>query len=382
MKRLIRIFMCALLIGFGVAHITTPRAVLAKGNSSAKTPTGKKAAAKELVADAKKALAAMVKGARADKALDPKTAKNKPFYQSVKKIAKELSRAEKGLAAKNKDFFDAISDARTAEEQMKVTWQLTDSKNKQVIDSGKKLGHALALLRDNYSLEAARKKKGGELTAKEKEEFAKIKAQQVQLLAKIKTLSAKAQKDKALEHGLKEMRKKANRIVKAPETVNGLVATMYAVDQLEGYIYGYNYYVDKEWRGDWINVDAYVASSETVYDEFESVETYEWSDTEVAVDIYENEQVEVSTEVSETEITSEENWAENESFDMSESEEEEVAVEEDTDAEVDSDDADDDDSMDDDSDDDGEDFDGDGDDDGGDDDDDSGGDDDGGDDGD
>ena len=79
--------------------------------------------------------------------------------------------------AKSDDFFKAISDARSAEEQMKIDWQLTDSKNKKVIDAGKKVGHALAILRTNFSKEADRKKKGGNLTAKEKE--AKAPAEQL-----------------------------------------------------------------------------------------------------------------------------------------------------------------------------------------------------------
>jgi hypothetical protein len=67
-----------------------------------------------------------------------------------------------------------------------------------VIENGKKLGHAIALLRTDFSKEAARKKNGRELTAKEKAEFDKIKAQQKELLAKIAKLKAAAKKDKAL----------------------------------------------------------------------------------------------------------------------------------------------------------------------------------------
>jgi hypothetical protein len=81
---------------------------------------------------------------------------------------------------------------------LKVDWELTDSKNSQVIENGKKLGHAIVLLRTDFSKEAARKKNGRELTAKEKAEFDKIKAQQKELLAKIAKLKAAAKKDKAL----------------------------------------------------------------------------------------------------------------------------------------------------------------------------------------
>jgi hypothetical protein len=75
-------------------------------------------------------------------------------------VAKNLKTAETGLAAKSNDFFKGIAAAREAEEQMKVDWQLTDSKNKKVIENGKKLGHALAILRTDFWKEAERKKKG------------------------------------------------------------------------------------------------------------------------------------------------------------------------------------------------------------------------------
>ena len=122
---------------------------------------------------------------------------------------------------------------------------MTDSKNKKVIDAGKKLGHAIAILRTDFSKETARKKKGGELTAKEKAQFEKIKAQQKDLLAKIDKLKAKAVKDKALVHGLNEIEKNAKHIVKALVTLDAFVAALYTIDEIEGLLYGYDYYVDK-----------------------------------------------------------------------------------------------------------------------------------------
>ncbi|MDQ2824700.1 MAG: hypothetical protein M3R29_04560 [Verrucomicrobiota bacterium] len=381
MKNLIAVLLCLSLVEFTVSRAATPsRSLAATAKTMQKKPSGKKADAKTLLADAKKSLATMIKAARADKGLDPKTAKNKPFWKATQKIAKELKRAEKGLADKNNDFFDAINDARTAEAQLKVDWQLTDSKNKTVIDSAKKLGHAIAILRTDFSKEAARKKKGGALTDKEKAEFEKIKARQKDLLAKIDKLKAKASKDKALVYGLQEIEKNAKRVADAPVTLDAFLAALYAIDEIEGLLYGYDYYVDKSWRADWIVVDTYFTSWETIYDEFVSVETYDWAVVDVPVDIDIGEEVDVAADVSDSDIQAQDNFAENEPFDMSDAEEDQVAEEEDTDAEVDSDDSDDDDSMDDASDDDGEDFDGDGDDDGGDMGDD-GGDDDGGDDG-
>ena len=335
MKKLVSLSLCLSLSLFAVARATKPGQTLAAvAKTAQKKPTGEKADAKTLLVDANKALAAMIKAARADNGLDPKTAKNKPFWKSTQLIAKNLTLAKSGLAAKSNDFFKGIAEARQAEEQMKVDWELTDSKNNQVIENGKKLGHAIALLRTDFSKEAARKKKGGELTAKEKAEFDKIKAQQKVLLAKIAKLEAGAKKDKALEKGLREMKKHADHIVKEPVTLDAYIATLYLLDVQAGLIRGYEYYVDKPWRADYLVLVDWVHTYETSYYEWETSVSYDWALVDTTVDIDYGEDVDVSESVSDEEISSEEAYAENESFDMSEAEEEEVAAEEDTDEEV------------------------------------------------
>lgn len=352
MKKLVSLSLCLSLSLFAVARAMKPTQTLATVTKTAqKQPTAEKADAKTLLDDASKALAAMIKAARADSGLDPKTPKNKPFWKSTQLIAKNLKMAKTGLAAKSNDFFKGITEARQAEEQMKVDWELTDSKNKQVIENGKKLGHAIALLRTDFSKEAARKKKGGELTAKEKAEFDKIKTQQKELLAKIAKLEAGAKKDKALEKGLREMKKQAEHIVKQPVTLDAYIATLYLLDSQIGLIRGYEYYVDKPWRADYLVLVDWVHSYDASYYEWETSVSYDWALVDTSVDIHEN--VDISESVSDEEISSEESYVENESFDMSEAEEEEVAAEEDTDEEVASND---DDSMEDASDDEGEDM--------------------------
>jgi len=341
MKNFVTLLLCLSLSVFAVARAMTPGHTLAAvAKTAQKKPTGQKADAKTLLDNGSKALAAMIKAARADKGLDSKTPKNKPFWKSTQLIAKNLKLAKKGLAAKSNDFFKGIAEARKAEEQMKVDWQLIDSKNDKVIENGKKLGHAIALRRTDFSKEAARKKKGGELTAKEKAEFDKIKAQQKELLAKIKTLEKTAQKDKALEKGLREIEKQANHILKEPARVDAYIATLYLLDVQTGLVRGYEYYVDKPWRTDYLTLVNWTNTYETSYYEWEASVSFEWASIDTSVDIYEGEDVDVSESVSDEEINTEESYAENESFDMSEAEEEEVAAEEDTDEEVASDDED------------------------------------------
>ena len=335
MKKLVSLLLCLSLSFFTVARAMKPGQILAViAKPAQKKPTGQKADAKTLLDDANKALAAMIKAARADQGLDPKTPKNKPFWKSTQLLAKNLKMAKAGLASKSNDFFKGIAEARQAQEQLKVDWELTDSKNKQVIENGKKLGHAIALLRTDFSKEAARKKKGGELTAKEKAEFDKIKAQQKELLAKIAKLKEAAKKDKALEKGLREMEKQANHIINEPVTLDAYIATLYLLDGQIGLIRGYEYYVDKPWRTDYLVLVDWVHTYDTNYYEWETSVSYDWALVDTTVDIYEREDVTVSESVSDEEISSEESYAEHESFDMSKGEEEEVAAEEDTDEEV------------------------------------------------
>jgi hypothetical protein len=114
MKRLVSLSLCLSLSIFTVARAVKPShtlAAVAKG--AEKKPTGQKADAKTLVDDASKALAAMIKAARADKGLDPKTPKNKPFWKSTQLVAKDLKMAKAGLAAKSNDFFKGVAEARS-----------------------------------------------------------------------------------------------------------------------------------------------------------------------------------------------------------------------------------------------------------------------------
>jgi hypothetical protein len=329
MRKFIGLLLCLSLGFFIVARAAKPsHRPAAADKAPQEKVTGQKADAEALLKDASKALAAMIKAARADANLDPKIAKNKPFWKATQLVAKNLHTAKTGLSAKNDDFFKGIAEARKAEEQLKVDWQLTDSKNSNVIENGKRLGHAIDLLRANYSKEAARKKQGGELTAKEKAEFEQIKTQQTDLLAKVSKLEKSAQKDKTLAKELNEIQKQAERITKQPATLNAYIATLYLLDLQAGLICGYEYYVDKPWRADYLGLVDWTTRYYTWY----GTVSYDWASIDTSVDVYED--VTVSESLSEEEISSEQSYAESESFDMTDAEKEEVAAEEKTEEKV------------------------------------------------
>ena len=67
MKNFLRILLCLALSGFTIARAVSPAPKSStKPNTAEKKPSGQKADAKTLLTDAKKALAAMIKEARAD----------------------------------------------------------------------------------------------------------------------------------------------------------------------------------------------------------------------------------------------------------------------------------------------------------------------------
>src|SRR5262245_30496235 len=115
MKKIVTLLLCLSLSFFIAARAAKPSHTPAPHADAAhKKGMGQKADAGTLLNDANKALAAMIKAARADKGLDPRTAKNKPFWKSTQLVAKSLKAAKSGLAAKNNDFFKGIAEARRA----------------------------------------------------------------------------------------------------------------------------------------------------------------------------------------------------------------------------------------------------------------------------
>jgi hypothetical protein len=333
MKKFLPLFLCVLLSIFTVARATKSANTPAPDTKMAQQkPTVRQADAKTLLDDANKALAVMIKAARTDEELDPKTPKNKAFWKPAQVVAKNLKLAQTGLQTKSNDFFNGIAEANRAEQQMKIGLQLTDSKNTKLIENGKILGNAIEMLRTNYSKEAARKKQGGELTGKEKAEFETIKAQQKDLLAKISKLEKSAQKDKAVANGPSEIQKQAERITGQPATLDAYIATLYLLDRQIGLIRGYHYYVDTSLRSDYVALIDWIAGYEARYYTWYDTVLYDWTSVDESVDIYED--VTVSESVSEEEISSEESYAETESFDISDAEEQQVTAEENTDEQV------------------------------------------------
>jgi hypothetical protein len=298
--------------------------------AKAKPPVAGKQNAEQLLDDADKALALTVKSARAaGKELDGKTPVAKPFYQSLKDINSSIEDAKKSLAAKDNKFFDDLSAAKAASEDMKVNFELTKSKNPQVITAGKALSGAITALHDNYSPMEQRKLKGGELTAEEKKNFQKLKADQEDLLKKVHALSASVKNDPALKDGLKEISAKAHEIAKAPETVSAYADSVDLASTVIGLIDGLKNYVNPGQRSQWEGIQSYTQKSPSYYTTGGPAYSYDWSYTTSSVPVYDSFSS-ISSEVSSSEMTSEDSYLESSNFEESAAEEDEVAEESDS----------------------------------------------------
>ena len=295
----------------------------AAAETSAPPSVGKKNAP-ELLKSARESLAYTTKAARnAGEKLSAKNAAAKPFLNSLKKINASLDQADASLKDKKPDFFKAIDSARSAVTEMQVTWELTGSDDKNVIAGAKKLGGDIVALHENFSPLAARRSKGGELSATEKQKLGKIKAEQKELGKKLEALVTKHKSDRALVAGIKKIRQKSLLIARSGDTVDAFVDALDMLSSILGMFSGYSYYLPPSQRTEWVTICAVPARP--AYREFYSSYSYDWSYMESSVDIYDSESIEVTSE----EVTSEESYLEETDFNMSEHEEEEVADESD-----------------------------------------------------
>jgi hypothetical protein len=112
MKKLLPLLLCLSLSFFTVARATKSVHTLAAGAKTVQNSTGHKADAETLLNDANKALAAMIKAARADKSLDSDTAKNKPFWKSYGEYESfDMSDAEQEEVAAEADSDEEVASA-------------------------------------------------------------------------------------------------------------------------------------------------------------------------------------------------------------------------------------------------------------------------------
>ncbi len=287
----------------GVAAAATPAAQAAPAKPAAAKPAaakqgaakpaaGKKVNGNQLLAESKKAVAGILKEAKASGGkLDPKSKKQAPFFAGLKEFQGALEDSEKKLKAKDKQLFASLSKGSTALAKVKTAWPRVGVKNVKVDGYLGKLDNSYTALRSRYGAEGARAKQGAALSAKEKASFEKIKASQAEFAKKLGPMQAKAKQkgDKGTEAQLARLIQQSNAIAVAQLTVDAFMTALLLVDYLEGEWDCYSYYVGPAYHAEWVAMDVWVGSSFTTYDTlyWETVDTYSvesWDYWEVSME--------------------------------------------------------------------------------------------------
>jgi len=288
------LFFCGTLAASG-AFAATPAAKPAAAKPAgskpgAKPAAGKQVSGKQLVAESKKAIAGILKTAKASGGkLDPKNKKQAPFFGGLKELRASLAETEKYMQAKDKKAFASLSKGSSALAQVKTAWPRLGVEDAKVEGYLSKLDNSYSALRGRYGAEGPRAKEGKELSAKEKANFAKIKAQQAEYGKKLAPMQAKAKQkgDKGMEAQLVRLSQQADRIAKAPDAVDAYLAAMLLLDYLQGEWEAYSYYVGPDYRADWVTVNVWVETSfvscDTLY--LETVEVYSVESWEVTIEV-------------------------------------------------------------------------------------------------
>ncbi|HEX4953587.1 MAG TPA: hypothetical protein VF017_09380 [Thermoanaerobaculia bacterium] len=248
-------------------------------SGATKPAAGAQTNAKQLLANARSAVAGIYKAAKASKGtLDPKNKKQAPFWQAVTQMQSTLGTIGRQVTAKDRRLAATLSKGTETLAKLKTTWPRLGVTNAKVSSYLAKLDNAYTALRSARGAEGARARKAGPLTAQERERFQKIQQSQGQLAQRLGAMQAKARqkKDRGTEASLTRLIEQSNRIAKAQLTVDAFLLAVVLLDQIQGEWEAYSYYVGPEYRDSWVEIDVWVETSFTSYDSWyvESFESY------------------------------------------------------------------------------------------------------------
>lgn len=336
MMKILRIAVCLLLIGSAVeqalgAGPSDKKTALKEKPGEKKSSTAKKAAPKKspanaagLLSDMEKATAYILKEAQAPAAagektagkLDPKQKSQKPFWSGLKTINTNVDGMKKAIAAQDPNFFKILDASGRAVAQINDSAQLMRIRDKHVLNGVKALSISYHALRKNFGKEAARKKKGGELSAKEKEQLTQMQTEVKKLQSELQAMQGKveAKKNPRLLSQINDLSKLASEVAGVKGTdVNAYTEMLYLLDYLSNDWYAFGLVVQVNepdlyavWTSSNSSFESYFSYYETTYT---SIEFTEWSSFEVPVEVLDVEAT-YEIEVSASEVTTTDSFIE------------------------------------------------------------------------
>ncbi len=278
---------------------------------SANAPS--KANAAELVKTAKRAVGQIAKSAQSDPALDPDSTNAKPFWDAMRGLNESLNSAETGMILKDGTFFSSLASASALVEQAQIAYAMNDSGNAEVAKSLETLSGIVATLNENYSKEAARLKQGGELTAKERTQLDKLKAQQRQLQKKLaETERNVAKNNRKIKRGMERIRENSRRIERAGYGVGDFFAAMIAARIVSELLWGWHW-----WWGPWGGwAPGVIVVQIDVWDDWAELYDYDWDLVDTYADVSELELDGI--DIADADVEETESWLEAGDFSLEE----------------------------------------------------------------
>jgi hypothetical protein len=214
------------------------------GDKAGDEPESKGKSAADIVKSADRAVSYAVKLARESK--DPALASDnedaEPFWQALKKTNEAVDKMDRGIFLKDETFFTALAQATSAVEELKITYGMSTAKDEAVIEGVERIDAAVSLLRENYSKEAVRLEKGGELTAEEKKQLDAIKDKQAELQRKLTEVEGKIGKNETMIQGIRDIRSRSNAISSARYDVHGFVYATAWMNMMNGWLWGWHWW--------------------------------------------------------------------------------------------------------------------------------------------
>lgn len=269
---------------------------------TAKAPGEKDAAAKE----AQKKEAQKKEGGK----LDPKKKTQRPFWSALKAINGNVKAMKGAIAAKDPKFFKLLDETGRAVAEVNHGAQLLRLKDRKALAGVKALSVSYNELLKNFGKEAARKKKGGELSAAEKEQLAKMRSGAKGVRDKLKAMQTKLDRKKnaRLYAQLMDLIALSSKIDRLKgDNLNAYIEMLYLVDYLTDDWYSYGQYLqvwDPALYTEWTSYSSVYESYYSYYEtSYTSIEYTDWSAMDSSVEVVDAESA-YDIEVSNEEIAS------------------------------------------------------------------------------
>lgn len=233
---------------------------------SAHSASARKVDASQLLRLAAAGFADIGKAAAASQGkIDRGKAEQRPFWRAVDKMDAALRRVQAGMEAKDPSFFTALESGSAALGELRVVWARTAVPDPGVSEGLRILSKSYELLRIGYGREAVRHRKGGGLTAAERERFLRIQQAQRRFADLLRELeeAARRRNDEAALAELRRMAEEAERIAAAQLTLEAYLNALMIGDSQAGEWEGNSQYATPEDRSGWEEAEVAVEELQT-----------------------------------------------------------------------------------------------------------------------